>query len=218
MADLRDILKSNGFQIGDFANGNYADIESNGFFASKGSAIAWRDEYVGGVWVPASAQAAPDEVNVTVGGVATRKYSFDGNNTEERLSNSFEIPHDMLHDKVNDGTESIEWHVHFMPSTTGVGDVKWFLDWCYIPPNGAPIPMDSVFCIKSVSNNQYGNMLCSVDLPVPAGGFYLGGIIEFVLRRSPADAQDTYAADALLIKTALHVPCDAFGSHERYIK
>ena len=212
-------LLTEDLKIGDVANGNFTAIEQGtGFQRAEGDAVAWRDEYVGGQWVDASAQAAPDEVNVTVGGVATRMLSFNGVNTEERKGNSFEIPHDMLRDKVNDGTESVEWHVHFMPSTTGAGDVKWFLDWCYIPPFGAPIAMDSIPCIKSVDNQQSNNMLCGADLPVPLGGFNLGGIIQFNLRRSPADAQDTYGADALLIKTALHVPCDTNGSRQRYVK
>jgi hypothetical protein len=206
-------------KFGDSPNGNFSAMElGTGFIRREGSAIYYRDEYVGGPWVPAGANAAPDEVNATIGGVATRKYAFDGGNTEERLSNTFEIPHDMVIAKVNDGTFKAEWHVHFAPSTTAAGVVKWFFDWCYIPPEGAPIAMTSLSCIQAVDNQLGWNMLCGAELPVPAGGYAIGGIIEFNLRRTPNDTDDTYAADALLYKTALHVPCDTDGSRERYVK
>jgi len=197
---------------------NFTAVETTGVLRAEGSAITYRDEYVGGQWVLASANAAPDEVSVTIGGVPTKLYSFDGVNTVERLSNTFEIPHDMVIDKVNDGTFKAEWHVHYAPATTGSGNVKFFFDWCYIPPNGAPIAMTSLSCLKTVNNNQYNNVVCGTELPVPSGGFGIGGLIQFNLRRSPADAQDTYAADVLLFKTALHVPVDTNGSRERYAK
>ena len=45
--------------------------------------IFYRDEYVGRPWTEASGAAAPDLVNYTIGGIATRKYSFDGVNIED---------------------------------------------------------------------------------------------------------------------------------------
>lgn len=81
----------------------------------------WRDEYPNEL-IAAGAAAAPEDIAVTVGGVQRRMRSFDGNNTEERLSGSFEIPHDMAIDTL----ALPELHVHWRPSTTGTGTVKWF--------------------------------------------------------------------------------------------
>lgn len=193
--------------------------DENGFHQ-----VRYRDEYVGGAWLPASGAAAPTIVNVTIGGVATQKYAFNGTTTEERLANSFEIAHDIPIDLVNAGTLKMEWHVHFRPATTGTGDVKWFFDWSYTPPpsNGtvfAPIAMTALSCINTVqANTQYYQYLCGAEMPVPLGGFQIGGVITFNLRRTPTDGDDTYEADALLIKTALHVPTDGDGSRQRYIK
>jgi hypothetical protein len=196
-----------------------AYTDANGF-----QAIRYRDEYVGGVWLTPTGAAAPDVVTVTIGGVSTQKNAFDGGNTEERLANNFEIPHDMAITEVNAGTLKVEWHVHFRPSTTGTGNVKWFLDYCYTPPpvNGtsyAPIPQTSLSAIKTIlANNQYYQYIIGVELPIPLGGFDIGGIITFNLRRTPTDTEDTYNADVLLIKSALHVPTNDFGSRQRYIK
>ena len=46
----------------------------------------------------------------------------------------------------------------------------------------------------------------------------LGGKIGFNLRRTPADAGDTYGADTLFEQIALHVPCDTLGSRAVYTK
>jgi len=191
-----------------------AFIDSNGF-----KEIRYRDEYVGGPWLTPQGVAAPDVVTVTIGGVVTQCYSFDGGNTEERISNNFEIAHDLPIDEINAGTLKIEWHNHFRPSTTGAGDVKMFFDWSYSPPGAAPIPMTSLSVLNTIAaDKQYHHLLAGVELPVPAGGYAIGGIIEFTLRRTPSDTQDTYADDVLLIKTALHVPTNDHGSRQMYFK
>lgn len=188
--------------------------------------VMYRDEYVGGPWTEASGAAAPDLVNYTIGGIATRKYSFDGGVTEERLSNSFEIPHDIALDQINAETERIEIHIHWMPSTTGSGNVKWFFDYTYIPVNSAPITQTRLNVIGTIaSNEQYFHKINSfvgtgavISLPKPSSGFNIGDIIEFNLRRTPTDGDDSYTADAILIKVAMHVPVNSQGSRQRYIK
>lgn len=189
-------------------------IDHNGF-----KSIRYRDEYVGGNWVNAGASAAPDTVDVNIGGINTRMLSFDGNNIEERISNHFEMAHDVALSEVNAETESIEWHVHFVASTNNPGTVKWFLDYCYIPANGAPIAQTSLVCYQVIlANEQYVHHLAGAELPIPSSGINLGDIITFNLRRTPTDTEDTYPDDVLLIKTALHVPINDFGSRQRYIK
>ena len=189
-------------------------IDSSGF---KG--IRWRDEYVAGSWVSASGAAAPDSVAYTIGGIPYTMLSFDGGNTEERIANSFEIPHDAALDELNSEELTIEWHVHFMPSTTSSGTVKWFLDYCYIPPSLGPVTQQSVSISQEVlTNQQYYHFIKGVNIPKPSSNYQIGGVILFNLRRTPTDTEDTYANDAILVKTALHVPVNDSGSRERYIK
>jgi hypothetical protein len=185
--------------------------------------LRWRDEYVGGIWIPAAGGAAPDLNNYTIGGIATRMYEFDGGNTEERLSNTFEIPHDIPIALINDLTTHIEVHIHWQPSTNNTGDVEWFFDWCYIPLNAVPIPMTTMSVVCSVdANQQYVHKIKAFEnngvpkLPVPAGGFGIGDIILFNLRRTPTGNNDTYPDNALLIKVAMHVPTDDRGSKDIY--
>jgi hypothetical protein len=203
-------------------NNGKTTLNDNGDVITTGNMVhkaEYRDEYPGGEWQTPSGAAAPGAEPVTIGGVATIVLSFDGVNTEERKSNMFEINHDVDIDGLNAETVKLEWHVHFMPSDNAAGDVKWFFDYCYIPANGAPIAQTSISCIKAIAiNQQYYHLLCGEELPKPASGFNIGDVILFTLRRTPTDGDDTYEADALLLKTALHVPIDMDGSRERYIK
>lgn len=205
---------TNGLVIKDSDGTIVEKINTDGFYQ-----IRYRDEYAGGAWLPASGGAAPDLVNVTIGGVAIQSYAFDGGATEERLANHFELAHDLPFTEINDGTYKIEVHTHFRPSTNTAGVVKWFFDWTYTPEGGAPISMTPISYTYTIEiNQQYYQFIGGIELPVPAGGFGIGGVITFNTRRTPNDAQDTYASDVIFIKTALHVPIDGNGSRQRYVK
>ena len=189
------------------------------FIDSKGlHRVRYRDEYVGGDWVDALGAAAPDNVAYTIGGVSLNILSFDGNNTTERKSNSFEIPHDIALDELNNESLKIELHVHFMSSTTGLGTIKWTVNYCYVPANGLPIPQNSVNILQETNGQQFFHFVKGVELPKPTSDYDIGGIILFTISRNPLDIQDTYNSDAILIKVALHIPVNEPGSKQRYIK
>lgn len=171
----------------------------------------YRDEYPQFL-IPAGGQAAPDEVDHTIGGVQRRLRGFDGIATEERLSGSFEIPHDYMIG------EAIEAHIHWRPSTTGTGTVIWYFDWEYSPPQGGPINQVTLSVTHTLSSNkQYFHLLDTFgNLPQPSTPFAIGGKIGFNIRRTPTT--DTYGADVLLEQVSLHIPCDTAGSRQLYIK
>jgi len=207
------------YMFGNVDNGNYSYFEEDGHLVAKGEAVTFRDEYVAGDYFAPQGANAPDLVNVTIGGVVTRKYAFDGVNTTEKLGNTFEIQHDIDVEQVNSEVLAIEQHIHLAPSDAGSGVVKFTLDWAYIPPFGAPEAMGSSSTTYEITGNQqYYNLLCGCELSVPTGGFVIGGLIEFTLTRDPSDAEDTYTSDVIFYKTALHVPVDMLGSRDRYTK
>jgi hypothetical protein len=175
------------------------------------SQVTYRDEYPA-MTIPASGSAAPDAVGHTIGGVARTLYGFDGGATQEILSGSFEIPHDY---KIG---AAIEAHIHWRPSTSGTGTVKWYLDWEYSPPNAQPQSQTALSVINTLaSDKQYFHILDTFgNLPQPSTPFAIGGKIGWNLRRTPAD--DTYGSDALLEQISLHVPCDTLGSRQIYVK
>lgn len=198
-------------RFGNFLMGNYSYFEPDGTLVAKGEAITFRDEYPS-ILIPVSGAAAPDSVAHTIGGVARQLYGFDGGNTQEILSGSFEIPHDYAYGEI------IEIHVHYRPSTIGGGNIQWFLDWEYSPSQGLPTPQTTLNVVDIIeANKRYLHKLVSLGV-FPNLGFTIGGKIGFNLRRTPSGILDTYGADALLEQIAIHIPIDTLGSRQRYIK
>ena len=204
------------------ANGDIiSKLDTNGF-----KEIRYRDEYVGGVWLNAAGAAAPDLVQYTIGGVGMSLYSFDGNNTEERISNIFEQAHDVAIDELNALVEFIEAHLHCMPSTNNSGVAEMFLDFCYAGVNATPTTRTSLKATITIpANSQYKHFIVSFKdalnnarLPKPASGFGIGNLMLFTLRRTPSGTGDTYPGDLILLKAALHVPTNDYGSRQLYIK
>lgn len=189
-------------------------LDSEGFLR-----IEYRDEYVASAWMTPQGAAAPDEVDVTIGGISYRFMSFDGVNIEERKSNSFEINHDVATDGLNKGIVEVEQHIHCMPSNNNAGVAKFFVDYCYLPAFGTPIVQTPLSLLINIeANSLHKHLLAGVTIPKPTSGFNIGDVIFFNIRRTPTDEQDTYASDILFIKTALHVPVNSRGSRQIYTK
>lgn len=179
----------------------------------------YRDEYVAGEWLAALGSTTPDDVTANINGINIRLKAFDGVNTTEWMSNMFEINHDVDITALNAETVKLEWHVHFLPSDNNAGDVKWHFEYIYLPNGGGAISQATVTAIKTVdANTQYTHLIVGAELPKPAGGYNIGDLIVFNIKRIPTDNEDTYGSDAYFIKTALHVPVDGTGSRQRYIK
>ena len=225
MANKKPLVLYNGIYSQLKDNDNILDKHSNSIalraesIGKKIITTQWRDEYVAGEWSKPGGSPAPDIGTFTIGGINVQLLTFDGGNTEERMTNSFEINHDIDIDNLNNETYNIEFHVHFMPSDNTSGTVKWFFDYCYIPTNSSPISQTSLELIKTIDiDSQYKHSLVGVDIPKPSSGYNIGDIILFSIRRNPQDLDDTYNNDIILIKCALHVPVDSNGSNSRYIK
>jgi hypothetical protein len=203
-------LNNNTVQISDTG-----DINANGNISHKSE---YKDEYVASDYLFPTGGAPPDLQNVTIGGVVTRMYGFDGGSTTEWMANSFEINHDADIVSLNAETVKLEWHVHFLPSTNDAGVVEWSLEYCYVPLDGAAISQTTKVASKTVAiNSELKHLIAMVELPKPASGFNIGDLIIFNIKRIPTGT-DTYPADALFIKCALHMPVNSAGSRQRYIK
>lgn len=202
---------------------NHTEIEPDGTIVSRGAGITFVDEYTAGEWLFPVGGAPPDIQNVTLGGITTRMYGFDGGSTTEWMANSFEINHHVAIDTINDvdvtDDYKVEWHVHFTPSTNAAGTVVWQLEYVYWPVNGVPIPQTALVTTKAIeANSLQKHLITGAVFPKPSSGWSIGDIIAFNLKRDPTHTDDTYPDDALLIKTALHIPVDMNGSRSRYIK
>lgn len=197
-------------------NENFTEVYAYGF----GSPFYDDIEPAAG-FVPASDGAAPDVTTHTIGGIAMNFNSFDGGSTEETMTGVFEVLHGVDVEALNRAVTPLlaEVHTHGMPSTTGSGVVKIFFDLVYEPVNAAPIAWGTVSCLISISaNQQYFHKIEGAELTKPSSGYSIGDMIIVKYRRTPTDAQDTYAGDWLFKQCALHMPFNAIGSRQRYVK
>lgn len=207
------------YMFGNMDSGSYSYFEADGTFVAKGNAVTYRDEYVGGQYFVPTGANAPDEVNLTIAGVVTKKYAFDGATTIEKLGNTFEIPHDADTVAINAGDEFIEWHIHAGASTTASGTATIALNWALCKANGGAIITGSNATASvyfAGTQTVYSNHIFGENLVTPAVGFYLGDLIEFTISRDPAI--DTYPNDLIFYKTALHIPSNMLGSRQKYVK
>jgi hypothetical protein len=189
-------------------------IDSDGFHQ-----VRYRDEYPSGRWQTPTGASAPDTVSVTIAGFVTDCWAFDGGTTEEVTSNNFEGAHDVPWHLINNGTLPLEVHVHWCQSTNGAGDVKWFIPMVLLRKDAAPVALTTAEITgTAVSNQQYYMRISGATVTPPVGGFILGDIIQFNVRRTPTATGDTYNADALFLQCALHVPSDGNGSRQQYIR
>ena len=177
------------------------------------------DVFPGNDWAVPSGASAPDIVTVNIAGVNYVMRAFDGGNTTETMTNSFEITHKLDVVKLNAGTIKPEFHVHCRPSTTGAGVVVWQMTAVHSKPDTEPVSMGTIRCpVTFVANQRYWHKLAGVEFNTPAAGFTIGDTIEFNLFRNPQDSEDTYTGDALMSQCALHMPNNGRGSRQRYIK
>lgn len=207
-------------KVGNVADGNYTEFETTGFIRKAGTAIHWRDVYPSYI-LPISGAAAPDSVAKNIAGIPVQLYAFDGNATEERLSAKFEIDHDMLVTLATLQALDIapEFHVHWCPTDTDLGVVKWFVDWVHMPANGLPEAQIALSATTEITDpSPFVNRITSIGEFPSDFEFDIGDVIIAVLRRDPTDDDDTYAHDVALLQFALHVPCDTAGSRQIYTK
>jgi len=146
-----------------------------------------------------------------------RCYLFDGAATLEAVEGSVQMPHAW-----KTGT-AIYPHVHWAPTTTGLGNVIWQLDYYWLgfgeAASGAPttIAASATPAQGAPMGTAWKHMINSFSgiTPTTQG---ISSILMFRLFRDPANGGDTYGDDAALMAFDVHYQIDSFGSFEEYVK
>ena len=171
------------------------------------SDVAWDDIILSPDVIQGGA-TRPDRITL-IGNIDA--YAFNGSTTVEEMSSSFEMPHDY---KV--GTD-LRPHIHWCPSDTNAGDVKWQLE---ITIAGKDIAFPTVTTISAIeTSNQVDRAHQVVEFDVIDGtNINIGDITGFRLFRDPTDAEDTYGSDAIFLSLGFHYEIDGDGSRQVFIK
>lgn len=171
--------------------------------------IVWNDLNLPGYTLGKGA-SAPDLVQFLAAG-SINAYAFDGTVTAEQLYGSFELLHGW-----KQGT-NIEVHLHWSPTTTNTGNVKWQLEYTWQNLDGT-FGASTTIAVTTAAGGTAWSHNISKFADISGSGLRIGSAFVFRLFRDPTDASDTYAFDAALINVGIHYQIDTIGSKERYLK
>lgn len=210
MPSLSISEQSNAFQylsaatsrFGDVAGGNYAEFENDGTLAFYGNATTWRD-FNFGVNALARGASAPDLVSLS--GTSIQVLGFDGINTTEQVSVVLEMDHMWKEGSV------IYPHLHWYPTTSGVGNVKWQLEYVTVQ-DGLVVGASATLSVVVAAGGVAWRQAFTDFPPINLAGYTIESQFHARLFRNPGDGDDTYAADAAVATFGLHVEQDMTGS------
>lgn len=168
----------------------------------------YRDIAMGLVAYPNGA-SAPDLVAWNGGTISV--YAFNGAATSEQLFGTCEYNHEFAEDS------DIYPHIHWAPTTTGAGNVKWNLTYVWDNPNEGPSAEATISVVAAASGVAWRPTVSGFPA-ISGAGKKIGSQIQFRLWRNPADAADTYGDDAAIQTMGIHALVDASGSEGIFTK
>jgi hypothetical protein len=164
----------------------------------------WEDENIAGITLGAGS-SGPDLIALNT--TPINVYAFDGGATIEQLYGMIEIPH-----AYKQGSD-ITLHIHWMPTTTGTGNVKWGINYQWVNA-GDVYSSSATLATVTVAASGTAWDGTNTDVVVISGtGKNISSQFAFRLFRDPSDAADTYAGDAALINVGIHYQKDGNGSN-----
>lgn len=112
---------------------------------------------------------------------------------------------------------TISPHVHWTPSTTDAGDVRWYLDYSWASINGTFGAPQTLDVIQAAGGTAWVHKVG--EFPDIVGtGQGISSCLMCRLYRNPADGSDTYEADAFLVQVDIHFIKDTIGSRQEFVK
>lgn len=137
--------------------------------------------------------------------------AFDGVATAEQVFFTVHILHDFR--RGQQPTFHVHW-AHNQGSPTG--DIKWNLDYTYSHGYGAgTFPTVTTLSTVQAAGAQYAHLITPDDDMTVTADMEPDGQLLCRLYRTPADAADTFAADAFLVGVDMHYLIGQYATYER---
>jgi hypothetical protein len=182
---------------------DYTEVEADGTVVFNGDAVVFNDINIPGnsLGIGPSAPAV-----VAIAGSGILAYAFIGTGVlEDELHGSMEILHDY-----KEGSDIVS-HVHWMPSTADVGNVKWQMEYIWVNRGGTAGASTTIDVTTAAGGTAWVGHISSFPA-VSGAGMEMGSRFMFRILRDPADVADTYGFDAVLLDIGVHYERDTVGS------
>jgi len=187
-------------EIGDATN--YSEFEADGTLKMNGAATVFNDINLS---ANALGTGASSPSKAAIASTTIRTYAFNGTATADELHGSFEIPH-----SYKEGS-NLSFHVHWMPTTAGAGDVKWQLEYFWINEGGTASTSDTVSITTTAGGTAWVEKI-STFADISGASKTSQGRFAFRIFRDPSDVADTYGDSAALLDVGVHFEEDTIGS------
>lgn len=191
--------------LGAFRFGNVdsnTQIEADGTLVFNGDATVWND-----INIPADSlkpgSTAPTWGSFFVsGGIEGWRFSAA---SVDMLHGSGEILHDY-----KEGS-NLSAHVHWMPTSTNTGVVRWGLEYVWVNNNTIAGSPTTIYAEEAGFGTAWTHQRVSFPAITGAGKF-IGSAFVFRLFRDGTHVNDTYTDAAALIQIGIHYESDTVGS------
>ena len=109
-------------------------------------------------------------------------------------------------------------HVHWSPTSTNTGDVKWEMKYKIANVNGTfPGSWTTITVLDAGAGVADAHQIAPFS-PINMTGYSLSSMMLVLLSRLGDDVTDTYTAACKLNEFDIHYQIDSFGSDEEYTK
>jgi hypothetical protein len=183
---------------------NYSEFEDDGTLRFNGGATVWND-----INLPSTnlrPGLSPPSFAAVLASGGLYGFTFSATTLEE-LHGSGEILHGY-----KEGTD-LHCHVHWMPTTTNNGVVRWGLEYAWVDVNGVAGAPAIIYFNQAASGTVWQHHLA--PLPTITGtGRKIGSAFIFRIFRDAANIADTYTGQAYLLQFGIHYEIDTVGSRE----
>lgn len=182
---------------------NNTEFEADGTPKFNGDATNWND--INMSLLPLATGANVPSIIAVNSATYMKVRAFNGVGTLNELGAGCELLHDY-----KEGSDIIP-HVHWAPTTNGSGNVKWQLAYMWVERDGT-FASETVISVTATTPGVAWKEQRSSFPAISGAGKHIGARFHFVLFRNPADAADTYAADAAAFDFGIHYERDTIGS------
>jgi hypothetical protein len=181
---------------------DYTEFEAAGTIKFNGGAVVWNDINIPLLSLRSGA-SIPDEWQIP--GTSLYISSFNGSAAAQEVHGCLEMPSDYM-----EGTD-ITPHINWCPTTTGLGNVKWILEYSWAN-GGSTITASTTMSVTVAVSGVVAQEERTVFATVNGTGKLIGSRFVYRLYRDPADAADTYADDSGGFDFGVYYQTDTVGS------
>lgn len=201
------ITATTGATIGATA-ANATMVEADGTLKFAGTATVWNDAFVDGMSLHGGSTDPP--IFAAIGATTIFGNRFDDAATMS-AHGSIEIPHDYL-----EGS-SLYFHLHFLPTTTFVGNIRWGVEWMIANVNGDFTAVATSYVAATTAGVALRHQIADL-VTISGTNRKISDVLHFRVFRDGTNGADTFTGNVFLSRIAVHYECDMVGSRSMATK